>query len=268
MAIKSFDFTLESYIKREATTLQMANHQNVVQFLGLEEVVDRINKKVLVMEYCSGGNLQDLINSKGSGMTSDDFLSIFRDLTSGIKHLREKELIHRDIKPANILITTREDGKTVYKLADFGAARLLKSNQCYSSLYGTYEYIHPEIFGKFFAKALDDIRPQQVFTDSHELWSIGVTLYEIATGHLPFDPMNGRAEPKVMFKMTNEKPTGDISATELEDSRIEWSNKLPNCQIALENIHLKQTLEVFFAALLEVSLLLKKQILFVVSKIH
>lgn len=228
----------------------MTDHENIVKFLGLENVENRWNKKVLVMEYCSEGDLQHFIDSKPNGLTTDEFLCVFRDMIRAIKHLREKNILHRDVKPANILISKRENGKPIYKLADFGAARVLKSNECYSSLYGTYEYIHPDIFAKFYAHALH-VMPPQTFTASHELWSIGVTFYELATGHLPFIPNEGRKDPKIIYKMTTQKQMGQISAKEVGDGQIEWSSELPNCEITLQNTHLKKALEPFLAGLLE-----------------
>lgn len=58
-----------------------------------------------------------------------------------MKHLREMDIVHRDIKPGNIMRVKDDDGKFMYKLADFGAARELEEDQPYMSLYGTEEYL-------------------------------------------------------------------------------------------------------------------------------
>lgn len=230
MAIKSFQFTPDCYIEREADTMKRANHENIVKFLGLEKEVSN-NKKVLIMEYCPGGNLQTLIDAQPNGLGNVEFLRLTDNLVNAIKHMRQQFLVHRDIKPSNILISIRGDGETIYKLADFGAARVLMPDQSYGSLYGTYEYIHPDVFGKYFAHDLD-VHPKQSFKDIHELWSVGVTLFEAATGRRPFLPKDGRDNKKIMFEMTSKKENGDISATEKEGGRIEWRKRLPeNCTL-------------------------------------
>lgn len=140
------------------------------------------------------------------------------------------------------MVSKQTDEFTVYKLGDFGSARILKENESFGSLYGTYEY--PDIFAKFFAHALNIFPPTQYFNDIHELWSIGVTLFEAATGRLPFKPENGRADKKKMYVMTSQKPNGHISAREI-NGKIEWSQTLPE-DCALDH-SLKQNVTPFLA---------------------
>lgn len=235
VAIKSFDFTPDSYIKREAETMAQCNHENVVTFFGLERMlIDR--QWLLAMELCPGRTLQKLIDLNPDGLDSSDFFRVCEDLVSAIEHLHQMNLVHRDVKPANILISKLCDGKSIYKVADFGAARILMPNQQYGSLYGTYEYVHPDIFANFYRQALEIIPPVREFDGGHELWSVGVTLYETATGRLPFQPKNGRDDRKIMYQMISRKTIDEISATEGEDGSVEWSRKLPrNCRLIERN---------------------------------
>lgn len=253
VAIKTFEYTLDVYLNREADTLAMANHTNVVRFFGLEKPADYIAwKKVLIMEYCSEGNLFDLIKSKPNGLESMEFLRVFKHIVDAVKHLRDLQLVHRDIKPSNILISKSIDGQNVYKLADFGAARILREDEEFGSLYGTNEYIHPDIFLKFYSSAIG-IRPTtQWFTANHELWSLGVTFYESATGQLPFVPKKGRNDPNTMYQMTAKKQQNDISARQVgKDDKIVWSQELPsNCSI---EDAMKRKITPFLAGLLSVS---------------
>ena len=64
-----------------------------------------------------------------------------------MKHLHDREIVHRDLKPGNIMRTIADDGSSVYKLTDFGAARELGDNEQFQSLYGTEEYLVLVIFG-------------------------------------------------------------------------------------------------------------------------
>lgn len=165
--------------------------------------------------------------------------------------MRKENIVHRDIKPNNIL-TFECDETTTYKLCDFGSARILKPNEEYSSIYGTPAYLHPDMFGKYYSQVLNIKSPKQTFTHIHELWSIGVTFYQVASGKLPFEPKNGRVDIKTMNKMIKEKPPGSISARQT-DGVVEWSSELPDCEIGEA---LSQAVTPFLAALLQVSLIL------------
>lgn len=217
---------VDKYIQQEADILSLTNHENIVRFLGMEKRTDvRTKDKVLVMEFCDG-NVNDMILE--NGLEYGEFISVCKQLKSALQHLRERDLIHRDIKPENIL-TSKVSGDLInYKLGDFGSARVLKPNQTYASLHGTVEFMHPDIFEKYHASGLNLNHPvPQNFGATHELWSIGVTLYNVATGNLPFIPRNGRDDFKKMYEMISRKKPDDISATELKSGRIVWSNKLP-----------------------------------------
>lgn len=148
------------------------------------------------------------------------------NLLSAVLYLRSINVVHRDVKPGNILIS-HHDGQTIYKLAGFGAARFLGADETYGSLYGTFQYLHPEIFEKFYAKALDIRFPKQKFKADHELWSLGVA----ATGRLPIVPKNSRVDPEIMYRVTASKKNDCISAKEAGDG-IQWSKELPgNCNL-------------------------------------
>ena len=90
--------------------------------------------------------------------------------------------LFRDLKPGNIMKFIKDDGTIVYKLTDFGAARELQDDQQFVSLYGTEEYLHPDMYERAVLR-----KPVgKTFGATVDLWSIGVTLYHVATGSLPF----------------------------------------------------------------------------------
>ncbi|XP_031633602.1 inhibitor of nuclear factor kappa-B kinase subunit epsilon-like isoform X1 [Contarinia nasturtii] len=246
VAIKSFRFTTKFYRNREANTLKRANHVNVVKYIAMENNLFT-SEQHLIMEYCSEGDLQSFIESNQNGLSSSEFHQFFRNFLDGLKHLNENHIVHRDIKPSNILIDVNH-GQRIYKLADFGAARILKPNERYGSLYGTAEYLHPDIFEHMY-RTYDGRPTKQDFGELHELWSIGVTLYETVTGLLPFNPKDGRKNPKMLYKMTKEKERGQISAIETQNGNIEWSSKLPDtCAL---NEPLKKKITTLLAGLIE-----------------
>lgn len=118
------------------------------------------------MEYCSGGSLLTLLEEPENafGLPETEFLTVlqcvggfisffkiiisyvsvkiaFCSSVRGMNHLRENGVVHRDIKPGNIMRQVGEDGKSVYKLTDFGAARELEDDEKFISIYGTEEYL-------------------------------------------------------------------------------------------------------------------------------
>ncbi|XP_071673855.1 inhibitor of nuclear factor kappa-B kinase subunit epsilon isoform X4 [Patagioenas fasciata] len=167
---------------------------------------------------------------------------------AGMNHLRENGVVHRDIKPGNIMRLMGEDGQSIYKLTDFGAARELDDDEKFVSVYGTEEYLHPDMYKRAVLR-----KPQQkAFGVTVDLWSIGVTFYHAATGSLPFVPFGGpRRNKEIMYKITTEKPPGAIAGVQRqENGSIEWSYELPvTCQLSTG---LKDQLIPILANILEV----------------
>uniref|UniRef100_A0A8C8FYY9 Protein kinase domain-containing protein n=1 Tax=Oncorhynchus tshawytscha TaxID=74940 RepID=A0A8C8FYY9_ONCTS len=211
---------------REFEMLRRLNHNNIVKLFSVEELSNK--QKVLVMEYCSGGSLLSLLEEPENtfGLPETEFLIVLQCVVQGMNHLREKGVVHRDIKPGNIMRQVGEDGRSVYKLTDFGAARELDNEEKFVSIYGTEEYLHPDMYERAVLR-----RPQhKAYGVSVDLWSIGVTFYHAAAGSLPFTPYGGpRRNKPTMFKITKEKPVGAIAGVQkVNDGLIEWSYQLPN----------------------------------------
>lgn len=211
---------------REFEVIQRVKHENIVKLLAIEDEQDG-RGKVIVMELCTGGSLFTILEDPENtyGLQEEEFLLVLSHLTAGMKHLRDNNLVHRDLKPGNIMKFIAEDGRTIYKLTDFGAARELQEDQKFVSLYGTEEYLHPDLFERAVLK-----KPVgTAFGATVDLWSIGVTLYHVATGNLPFRPYGGRRNKETMFFITTKKATGVISGIQLRDNGpIEWSKDLPS----------------------------------------
>lgn len=215
---------------REFEVLQKVKHDNIVKLLAIED--DQEGRgKVIVMELCTGGSLFNILDDPENtyGLPESEFLLVLEHLTAGMKHLRDNNLVHRDLKPGNIMKYISEDGRTIYKLTDFGAARELEENQQFVSLYGTEEYLHPDMYERAVLR-----KPvSRSFSANVDLWSIGVTLYHIATGNLPFRPYGGRKNKETMHQITTKKQAGVISGVQTtENGAIEWSRQLPpHCQL-------------------------------------
>lgn len=216
---------------REFEVLQKVNHENIVKLLAIED--DQEGRgKVIVMELCTGGSLFNILDDPENtyGLPEHEFRLVLEHLSAGMKHLRDNNLVHRDLKPGNIMKFISEEGQTIYKLTDFGAARELEDNQPFVSLYGTEEYLHPDMY----ERAVLRKSVAKTFTANVDLWSIGVTLFHVATGNLPFRPFGGRKNKETMHLITTKKASGVISGCQTaEDGPIDWSRNLPpHCKIS------------------------------------
>ncbi|KAL3853282.1 hypothetical protein ACJMK2_016835 [Sinanodonta woodiana] len=137
-------------------------------------------------------------------------------------------------------------GRSVYKLTDFGSARELKDEEQFESIYGTEEYLHPDLYQRAILKEPGN----QLFDASVDLWSYGCTIYHVATGQLPFQAHGGRNNTAVMHKITSEKAPGVISGIQTEpDGTITWSKDLPYTCLLSQS--LKDLLRPMLAGLME-----------------
>lgn len=156
-------------------------HPNIVR----AEHFDAIdNIPYLVMKFCAGGNLE---NATGK-LTEDAILTMMAQIASALSYLHTQGLVHQDIKPANILIEPTALGSQ-FMISDFGISaksksRLSKSASSInnSGQYITFAYAPPEKFSS--VKADRNPNPKG------DIFSLGITAYELATGHLPFDDLD------------------------------------------------------------------------------
>lgn len=234
---------------REFEMLRKLNHKNIVKLFAVEETGSS-KQKVLVMEYCSSGSLLNVLEDPANafGLAESEFLIVLQCVVAGMNHLRENGVVHRDIKPGNIMRLVGEDGQSIYKLTDFGAARELEDDEKFMSVYGTEEYLHPDVYKRAVLRKVQ----QKAFGVTVDLWSIGVTFYHAATGSLPFVPFGGpRRNKEIMYKITTEKPPGAIAGIQRqENGNIEWSYELPiTCRLS---VGLKDQLIPILANILEV----------------
>ncbi|KFM71066.1 Serine/threonine-protein kinase TBK1, partial [Stegodyphus mimosarum] len=251
VAVKTFNHTshfrpLEVQM-REFEVMKKLSHENIVKMVAIEEELES-QKKVLVMELCNAGSLFTILDDpqNSCGLEEEEFLCVLKDMSAGMKYLRDNSIIHRDLKPGNIMKFISEDGRSIYKLTDFGAARELDDDQQFMSLYGTEEYLHPDMY----ERAVLRHPANKPFRATVDLWSIGVTLYHVATGSLPFRPFGGRKNKETMHFIITNKASGVISGVQhSERGPIEWSKELP--KTCLLNQGLRELVTVLLAGILE-----------------
>jgi serine/threonine protein kinase len=170
--------------RREAETLRQLDHPNIVKFV---DAFDHEGQYVIVMEYVPGGSLFDLL--KQGPLPIERSRQIALDLCDALIRAHRLNVIHRDIKPDNVLMA--QDGTP--KLADFGVARLSEGTRMTrtGTQVGTPYYMAPEAWE---GKPLDE---------QADIWSLGVMLYEMLSGKVPFDGDSGAA---VMNKVLTAPP--------------------------------------------------------------
>jgi len=161
------------YLQREIAIHQLLKHRNIVtchEAIALDD-----DTVAMVLEFVPGQELFDKIitNSFLSEATSRD---LFRQIVSAVGYLQTFFVVHRDLKPENIMVTF--DGRI--KLMDFGFANLFDSERRLNSWCGTLNYSSPEIVG------LRAYNGPEV-----DVWSLGVILYTMLTGFMPFDGKTG-----------------------------------------------------------------------------
>lgn len=160
----------ETFVKKFRSEAQAAAglmHPNIVNVYDVGE--DR-GLYYMVMELVEGITLKGYIDKKGA-LSAREVISIAIQICAGIDSAHRNHIIHRDIKPQNIIIS--KDGKV--KVTDFGIARATTSNTVSSNVMGSVHYTSPEQARGGISDAKSDI------------YSVGITLYEMITGELPFD---------------------------------------------------------------------------------
>lgn len=176
VAIKIIDKTVlnPSSLKklfREVTIMKMLDHPNIVK---LYEVIDSQRTLYLVMEYASGGEVFDYLVAHGR-MREKEARAKFRQIVSAVQYCHQKQIIHRDLKAENLLL----DSEMNIKIADFGFSNEFVPGQTLDTFCGSPPYAAPELF-----KGLRYEGPEV------DIWSLGVILYTLVSGTLPFDGNN------------------------------------------------------------------------------
>lgn len=149
-------------------------HKHIIRLL---EVFESSNHMYMVFEYAAGGDLLQLVKKKRC-LTENEARRIFRQVVYGVAHCHCRSVLHRDIKLDNILL----DDKNHVKVCDFGISRTIENlNEPVMEQCGTPAYIAPEILYEDGYKGFKS-----------DIWGLGVLLYAMVTGTVPFRAQNMR----------------------------------------------------------------------------
>ncbi|EIW83740.1 kinase-like protein [Coniophora puteana RWD-64-598 SS2] len=161
---------------REARLLSDLQHPNIVEFIALWNSNSE-RCYYVVMEYVSYGDLNKLLHER-KRLKEEDAQAVMIDMCDAIRFLHSRNIVHRDIKPANILIASMQP--LVAKLADFGLAKAVPDGAFLHSYCGTVAYMAPEV------KGIAGLPFRRSYDEKVDSWSLGVTLFLMLTGELPF----------------------------------------------------------------------------------
>lgn len=168
----------------EAQAASALEHHNICNIHEIDESND--GQQFICMAYYHGENLAKKI--KGGPLQLEEALNIIYQIAQGLDRAHKEKIIHRDVKPSNIIIDKDDN----VKIVDFGLAKLMGDDLTQTvSTKGTVAYMAPEV-----------IRGLQ--SDHRaDLWSLGIILYEMLTGHLPFE---GKYSEPLMYSIVNQPP--------------------------------------------------------------
>jgi len=162
-------------INREATIMSKLHHPNVV---SLHEVCSIKDFFCLVMDFYPGGNLCDLVQDHPNGKLGEKQARIyFKQMVDGLSYIHSQHIIHRDMKLDNIFLNKE---KTVVVIGDFGLSNFWKPGSNLETRCGSAEYAAPEILDK-----------KKHYDQAVDIWSLGIILYAMLSGQLPFEVIGG-----------------------------------------------------------------------------
>jgi serine/threonine protein kinase len=203
------------YFDNEVTILRELDHPLIVKYFELTEDADNY---YMVMEYLPRGDLLTYVNSHPT-VPEDESRRLFSQLLCAVRFLHiDRSIVHRDLKLENTLL----DAHGNIRLIDFGFAKVCSSDQLLSSRCGSPAYVAPEIVtGSTYSSAVD-------------IWSLGVILYALTTGSLPF---NGRSIEQQLTQVVFIDPAFPPSMPrDLKDLLRGMLHKNPEARLKLNDV--------------------------------
>jgi len=202
------DFLLK-FLPREIELMQVIHHPNIVQ---LHEVMQLNGKVYIAMEMAGHGDLLEYIKLRGA-IPEEKAKCMFQQMLNAVEYLHNIDIVHRDLKCENILL----DANNTLKVSDFGFARLLKSSELSKTFCGSAAYAAPEIL-----QGIPYSGPP------YDIWSMGVILYIMLCGSMPFDDSN----IKKMIKYQTEKKVGFSRSHKFSDEAKNLIHRMLECVVS------------------------------------
>jgi len=163
-------------LKDEVNILQAIKHPNII---AIKEIFESERTLYIILELVTGGELFDRIIDMGHFM-EEHARRIFQQIVDAIDYIHDRGIAHRDLKPENILLKSKNE--EIIKVTDFGLSRIISEGSFMKTMCGTPQYLAPEILTN---------AQQNGYGKEVDMWSLGVILYVLLCGYLPFREENG-----------------------------------------------------------------------------
>ena len=210
--------------KNESKAISLLNHPNIVKVYDVS-VNDHL--QYIVMEYVDGMTLREYLNERGGKLSSRETVHFISQILKALEHAHANGVVHRDIKPQNIMLL--DNGQL--RMMDFGIARISRAD-------------NPLLAGKAMG-SVHYISPEQAKGDetdcTSDIYSVGVMMYEMLSGHLPFDAEDAvevaikqiSDEPRSLHELAPEVPYALVEITEKAMAKLP-QNRYPSARAMLD----------------------------------
>lgn len=217
-------------VRSEADILSQIKSNYVVKYFDSFEENNYLN---IVMEYCDGGDLEQLIQDKKKFPLEEELIwKIFIQITIGLTSIHNLKILHRDLKSQNIFLT--KDLKV--KIGDLGVAKKLTRGRFAKTIIGTPYYLSPEIC------------EEKPYNEKSDVWALGCILYELCTFRHPFE---AKSQGALILRILNDFPT-PIKSSYSENLKamikliLEKNfRRRPSCKVILKTPHIMEKVKKF-----------------------
>jgi len=177
------EFVRDKFLE-EANRYLYLSHPNIVK---LKDFIDKGDTQYLVMEYIEGNDLSDYVSKISGPLPLYNIALLMNEVLSALQYVHKKDLVHLDIKPSNIMLTNDDR----VKLIDFGIAHDKTAGNL-KNIMGSPSYMSPE-----------QLKEGVEIDHRSDIYSLGITIYELLTGKLPFSDCNTKEE---LFEAIKTRP--------------------------------------------------------------